>query len=407
LLAGAPLRNRCELAEIRQARAPWRIAESNLVAQDVAFDLNPRRQPAGEGRMPLYLDRQEVQTAKSRDASLFRDLKGILSFAKGRAPALREQLRGVDLSKIRTRVDLARIPVLRKSDLVRLQQERPPLGGVAARPPGALKRILTSPGPFYLAEGYSKDWWRAARAMNAAGFEKGDVVLNGFCYDVGAAARIAESGAHALGCAIMPIYAGKAEWQAEVVEKFGATAYCGPIERLRELIAALERRKRGEMPIRKALCFDATADDVADDRFRRHCVEVHFCYATDELGVIAYGTKLEGGARAEDLVVNEGMIVEIVEPGTGDPTPFGSVGEVVVTRLNSDVPLLRFATGDLAALLPGPSPCGRTNLRLRKGLGQKGLGQVEQKAAERAASCGQNAGVADVATVAPLRLAEA
>jgi phenylacetate-CoA ligase len=320
--------------------------------------------------MTSYLDRCETRAPKAREMALFRDLKGILSVAKGRAPTLRRQLLGVDLSKLKTRADLASIPVLRRSDLPRLQNETPPLGGLAASRAGALKRLLLSPGPAFVPEGHAKDWWGAARAMNAAGFERGDIVLNCFSYHLSAAGRIAESGAHALGCAVVPAGESEIDSELEAIGHLKPGAYCGSPEFLQILLDRSDKRSCDASSLRKAFFLGAAPSAIVEERLRRRGLRVHRCYAIDELGVVAYQTSRENGQPCDEMVVNEGVIVEIVNPETGAALPFGSVGEVVVTRLNSDYPLVRFATGDLSALLPGPSPCGRTNFRFRGWLGR-------------------------------------
>lgn len=320
-------------------------------------------------RMPSYLDRNETRAPRAREAALFRDLKGILSVAKGRAPALRRQLLGIDLSKLKTRADLARIPILRREDLPRLQNETPPFGGLAASRIGALKRLLLSPGPVFVPEGHAKDWWNAARAMNAAGIERGDIVLNCFSYHLSAAGRIVESGAHALGCAVIPAGESEIAREVETIRHLQPSAYCGSPEFLESLLDACEERGGATSSIRRALFLNGVPGANIEDRLRRRGIRVHQCYASDELGIVAYQTRLDNGQPVDGMVVNEGMIVEIVRPGTGIPLPYGAVGEVVVTRLNADYPLLRFATGDLSMVLPGPSSCGRTNLRFGGWLG--------------------------------------
>ncbi|HUZ66939.1 MAG TPA: AMP-binding protein [Beijerinckiaceae bacterium] len=320
--------------------------------------------------MPSYLDRHETRTPRTRETALFRDLKGILSVAKGRAPTLRRQLVGVDLSKLKSRADLARIPVLHRTDLERLQKETPPFGGLAGSRAGAVTRLLISSGPTFVPEGHAKDWWSAARAMNAAGFERGDIVLNSFSYHLSAGGRIVESGAHALGCAVIPAGESGLEQQVDVIRHLKPSAYCGSPEFLQRLLARYDELWGEPAPINKALFSGIAPNVLVEEHLRSRGIRVHRCYGSDELGVIAYQTQLKDGRCSDEMVVNEGVIVEIVKPDTGIPVPFGVVGEVVVTRLNADYPLLRLATGDLSALLPGPSPCGRTNLRFRGWLGR-------------------------------------
>ncbi|HUZ66055.1 MAG TPA: AMP-binding protein [Beijerinckiaceae bacterium] len=320
--------------------------------------------------MPGYLDRYEIRTPKSRESALFRDLKGILSVAKARAPGLRRQLAGIDLAQLKNRADLARIPVLRSAEVARMQSEAPPLGGLAGSRAGAAARLLASGSSTFVPEGHAKDWWSAARAMNAAGFERGDIVLNCHSYHLNAMGRIVESGAHALGCAVIPAGESELDRLVKAIARLRPNAYCGQPEFLKNILIRFRQTFDSTASINKALFIGAGPSAALEDALRRKAIRVQRCYGKEGVGVIAYQTRLKDGAIADEMVVNEGIIVEIVKPDTNAPVPFGVVGEVVVTRLNSDYPLLRFATGDLAALLPGPSPCGRTNLRFRGGLGR-------------------------------------
>ena len=182
--------------------------------------------------MSDYLDRNETRSPPSREATLMRDLRGILSVARPRTPGLRQQLRGIDLNAIRKRVDLAAIPVVRKSDLEKMQAETPPFAGLASTRPGGLRRILISPGSIFQPEGHAKDWWSAARALNAAGFRKGDIVLNAMSYHLTPGGHMMESGAHALGCAVVPGGTASADSQVDIAARLGVTAYTGTADLL-------------------------------------------------------------------------------------------------------------------------------------------------------------------------------
>ena len=320
--------------------------------------------------MPDYLDRNETRSPHSRETALMRDLRGILSVARPRAPGLREQLRGIDLVAVKKRADLARIPVVRKSDLAARQNEMAPFGGLAATRPGALKRLLVSPGPIFEPEGHAKDWWGAARALKATGFRKGDVVLNTFSYHLTPGGHIMESGAHALGCAVIPGGTAPAEAQVDAASRLGASGYVGTPDFLKILLDKAAELGRDLGALRCALVSGAALPASLRAALEGHGIRVQQCYATADLGVIAYETRTDDGALVPGMVVNENVIVEIVRPGTGEPLPAGEVGEVVVTRLNADYPLLRFATGDLSAVIAEPSPCGRTNMRIRGWLGR-------------------------------------
>lgn len=315
--------------------------------------------------MPDFYDRYESRAHSARETALFRDLRALLKIARARAPALRRQLKTVEVDGLRTRADLAAIPLVRKSDLKPAQAERPPFGGLVTTRASHLKRILVSPGPIFEPEGHGKDWWGAARALYAAGMRKGDVILNTFSYHLTPGGHIMESGAHALGCAVIPAGPGNTEQQIEAIQYLRPTAYCGTPDFLKILLDRATASGVDATSITKALVSGAALPATLRDELATRGVLAHQAYATADVGVIAYESRIDAG-----LVVNEGVIVEIVRPGSGDPVAAGEVGEVVVTRINADYPLLRFATGDLSAFLPGRSPCGRTNLRLRGWLGR-------------------------------------
>jgi phenylacetate-CoA ligase len=315
--------------------------------------------------MSEYFDRYETRPAKSRESAFFRDIRAILKISRARAPALRRQLKAVDVDAISKRSDLAQIPVIRKGDLKAMQDEAPPFGGLAAVRANHLKRILVSPGPIFEPEGYGKDWWGAARALYAAGVRKGDILHNAFSYHLTPGGHIMESGAHALNCAVIPAGTGNTEQQIEAIHYLKPTAYCGTPDFLKILIDKAREARLDATSIKRALVSGAALPATLRKELEKAGVSVRQAYATADLGVIAYESVADAG-----LIINEGYIVEIVKPGTGDPVAEGEVGEVVVTRLNSDYPLLRFATGDLSAALPGVSACGRTNMRIKGWLGR-------------------------------------
>ncbi len=315
--------------------------------------------------VPEHYDRQETRSAASRENTLFRDLRGVLKIARPRAPALRAQLKGVDLESLKTRSDLAAIPVVRKSDLKAMQEETPPFGGLTASRASTLKRLLVSPGPIFEPEGHAKDWWGAARAFFAAGFRKGDIVINCFSYHLTPGGHIMESGALALGCPVIPAGVGNTDQQVEAIRYLKPAGYAGTPDFLKILLDRARELNSDGSSIKRALVSGAALPGTLRQELKERGVTVYQNYGTADLGVIAYESE-----QSEGLIVNEGLIVEIVRPGTGEPVPIGEVGEVVVTRLNADYPLLRFATGDLSAFLPGTSRCGRTNMQLRGWLGR-------------------------------------
>ena len=318
----------------------------------------------------MHYDRLEVRAPDVREKAQFKDMRAILKSARPRAPALRRQLQGIKLEDIKTRADLARIPIVRKSDLVQLQADDPPFGGLTGARTGAMRRLLMSPGPIFEPDGHAKDWWGAARALHAAGVQRGDVVLNTFSYHLTPGGHIMESGATALGCPVIPAGPGNTEQQIEAIRHYRPRAYCGTPDFLKIILDKAAELKRDVKSIQRALVSGAALPKSLRDELEKRGVGVRQCYATAELGVIAYETSNARGAVLDGMVVNEHIILEIVRPGTGDPVAPGEVGEIVVTRLNKDYPLLRLATGDLSALTSGKSACGRTGLRIKGWMGR-------------------------------------
>ena len=250
-------------------------------------------------------------------------------------------------------------------ELTSLQEKRPPFAGLTTAKPGALKRLLVSPGPVFEPQGYGRDWWGAAAALYAAGFRKGDIVHNAFSYHLTPGGHIMESGAHALRCAVIPAGVGNTEQQVEAIAFYKPNGYTGTADFLKILLDASDQMKRPALSIRKALVSGAAFPASLQDEIKERGVHAYQAYATADLGIIAYESSARSG-----LICNEDMIVEIVRPGTDEPLAIGEVGELVVTRLNADYPLLRFGTGDLSRFLDGPSACGRSNLRLAGWMGR-------------------------------------
>lgn len=313
---------------------------------------------------PDHFDRHETRDPVQRERAQFKTLRTLLAYSKAKAPQLRQQIKGVDLRVITSRAALAELPVTRKSDLMSLQSSDEPFGGFNAKRCSAMSRLFLSPGPIAEPEGHLPDWWGTARTLFAAGFRKGQVLLNTFSYHLTPGGFIMDSGARALGCAVVPSGPGNTDQQLACIRHFCPNGYAGVPDFLKILIekANEEGIKR---PFERALVSGAALTPPLQKFFSQHKVDVYQAYATADLGVVAYESPARHG-----LVVNETVIVEIVRPGTGDPVPDGEVGEVVVTRLNQDYPLLRFATGDLSKFLSGPSPCGRTNQVLAGWLGR-------------------------------------
>lgn len=314
--------------------------------------------------MPDYFDTLETRAPELREREQLAALSSIVARAMT-APGWAKHLAGVDTTTVTSRGTLAKLPVMRKADLVALQKEHPPFGGLNVTPPGKAKRLLMSPGPIFEPEGQGADWWGAARACFAAGFRAGDIVHNSFAYHLTPGGFILESGAQALGCAVIPGGVGNTEQQLEAIAHYKPNGYVGTPDFLKILLDSAEKSGKDTSSIKHALVSGAALPGSLREELGRRGVAVLQCYATAELGVIAY----ESSAR-EGMIVNETLILEIVRPGTGDPVAEGEVGEVVVTSFNPDYPMIRLATGDLSALMPGVSPCGRTNIRIKGWMGR-------------------------------------
>lgn len=320
-----------------------------------------------------HFDALEIRGTQEREAALMAALPAQVANAQKNSAAFAEILKGVDAASITSRRALAQLPVTRKYELLERQQAqraKDPFGGFSSigwkgmvRSAG-VKRVYQSPGPIYEPEGHAADYWRAGRAMAAAGFESGDLVHNCFSYHLTPGAWIMESGAHALGCAVIPGGVGNTEQQLAAVADLRPHAYSGTPSFLKILIEKAAEAGQ-KLSITKALVSGEACPPSLRDWFMQQGVQAYQCYATADVGLIAYET-----AAREGLVLDEGVIVEIVRPGTGEPLPEGEVGEVVVTVLNPDYPLIRFGTGDLSAVLPGACPTGRTNTRIKGWMGR-------------------------------------
>jgi len=315
--------------------------------------------------MSKFFDALETRTADERAAALAARLPQQIAHAKSKAPYFGETLKNVDATAITSAAALAALPVVRKSDLIELQKRQRPFGGLAAASWGQLGRVFSSPGPIYEPEGRGADYWRTARALFAAGFRAGDLVHNSFSYHMTPGAWILEAGAMALGCTVFPAGVGQTEQQVAAMADLQPNGYVGTPSFLRILLEKADELGVRLPSLTKALVSGEAFLPPVRDALLARGVAGYQAYATAELGVIAYETEARQG-----LVIDEGVIVEIVRPGTGDPVATGEVGEVVVTTFNSDYPLIRFATGDLSAFLPGISPCGRTNLRIKGWMGR-------------------------------------
>ncbi|MFM6986434.1 MAG: phenylacetate--CoA ligase family protein [Hydrogenophaga sp.] len=319
--------------------------------------------------MTEHFDALETRSPAEREAAQMAALPGQLAHAKQHSAAFADILRDIDVSGINSRVALARLPVTRKSELLERQKAHRPhdaFGGFSALVRGpAMSRIFASPGPIYEPEGASKDYWRAGRALFAAGFRAGELVHNSFSYHMTPGAFILESGAHAVGCTVFPGGIGQTEQQLEAMVDLKPDAYTGTPSFLRILLEKAAETGIDLRSLKKASVGGEACPPSLTAWFKERGVDVYQTYATADLGLVAYET-----AAREGLVVDEGVIVEIVRPGTGTPVADGEVGELVVTTLNAAYPLIRFGTGDLSAILPGPCPTGRTAPRIKGWMGR-------------------------------------
>ncbi len=308
--------------------------------------------------MSEFYDACDTQDAAEREAALLARLPALVTAAV-QAPGWARHLGSVDPAAVSTRAALAALPVLRKSDLPAMQRAAPPFGGFRTGVPRG-GRVFASPGPIYECEGAGDDPWRGARAFHAAGFRPGDLVLNTLSYALTPGGFILDSGARALGCAVIPAGPGNTAQQVEVIAQLRPEGYCGTPDFLKILLDAA-----GPTSITKALVSGAAFPPSLQQELTGRGVAAYQAYATADLGIVAYETSARDG-----LVVNEDILLEIVRPGTGAPVPDGEVGEVVVTSFSPEHPLIRLALGDLSAMLPGASPCGRTGPRIRGWMGR-------------------------------------
>ncbi len=319
--------------------------------------------------MSEHFDALETRDPATREAALMAALPAQMAHAKQHAPAFADLLAAVDPATVTSREALARLPVIRKHELLERQKAHratDPFGGFSALRWGAgMGRVFASPGPIYEPEAATRDYWRAGRALYAAGFRAGELVHNAFSYHMTPGAFILESGAHAVGCTVFPAGTGQTEQQLQAVAELRPHAYTGTPSFLRILLEKAAESGTDVSSLRKASVGGEACPPSLRDWFAERGVAVYQTYATADLGLVAYETPAREG-----LVLEEQVILEIVRPGTGDPVPDGEVGEIVVTSLSPAYPLVRFGTGDLSAILPGACPTGRTNTRIKGWLGR-------------------------------------
>ena len=310
-----------------------------------------------------YFDALETRSADERASDQAKALAEQIKRAAS-APGFATHLSDSDTNKVISADDLPMLPVLRKSDLIRAQAERPPFGGFTVKPARHFHHVFQSPGPIYEPGSTDHDWWRMGRFLNAVGVGAGDIVQNCFGYHLTPAGMIFENGARAVGAAVLPAGTGQTELQVTAARDVGCTAYAGTPDYLKVILDKADEMgvslNFSKAAVGGGALFPSLRQEYADRGIS--CLQ---CYATADLGNIAYES-----AAMEGMIIDEHVIVEIVTPGTGTPVAPGEVGEVVVTSLNPDYPLIRFATGDLSAVLPGVSPCGRTNIRIKGWMGR-------------------------------------
>src|SRR5436190_15958456 len=311
-----------------------------------------------------HFDLLETRDPAQREKEQFGKLTQTIARAL-QAPGWMKHLGSIDPASVASRAVLAKLPVLKKSDLVGLQKENPPFGGYNVTTPSKAKRILMSPGPIFELEGHDKDFAGVARALFAAGFRPGDIIHNCFSYHLTPGAWMFDAGAEALGCPVIPGGVGNTEQQVEAIAQLRPAGYAGTPDFLKVILDTAQKAGKDVSSLKKGLVSGAALPPSLRQELSGRGVDVLQCYATAETGVIAYETPAREG-----MVVNESVIVEIVRPGTGDPVPGGDVGEVVVTSFNPDYPMIRLATGDMSAIMPGHSPCGRTNTRIKGWMGR-------------------------------------
>ncbi len=322
--------------------------------------------------MSNYYDALETRDSAAREEAMLAALPGQIAHAKASSAALQQILKNVNPAAVTSRQALAQLPVTRKHELLERQQagrasgSADVFGGFAAVGYGArMPRIFSSPGPIYEPEGAAKDYWRMARAIFAAGFRPGELIHNCFSYHFVPAGSMMESGSHALGCTVFPGGTGQTEQQVQAMAELRPAGYIGTPSFLKIILDKAAEMGVALPSVTKAMFGGEAFPPSLRDWFAERGVAGYQCYATADVGSIAYET-----AAREGLIIDEGVIVEIVRPGTGDPVAPGEVGEVVVTTLNPYYPLIRFGTGDLSAVLSGACPTGRTNVRIKGWMGR-------------------------------------
>ena len=314
--------------------------------------------------MTEFYDALETRTSADREQALIQSVANQVAHAKANTAAYANLLKDIDPSSITSINDIAKLPITRKSELIELQKKDQPFGGLTAKTIN-LSHVFASPGPIYEPGTKKEDFARFARSLHAAGFRSGEIAHNCFSYHFTPAGIMFDSGAHALGCAVIPAGTGQTELQVQTIADLKPNSYIGTPSFLKIILDKAESLGSDVSSITKALVTGEALPASIREGFAKKGIEVCQCYSSADLGLIAY----ESSAK-EGLIIDEGIYLEIVRPGTGDPVPDGEVGEVIVTSFNPEYPLIRFATGDLSAIMDGQSPCGRTNKRIKGWMGR-------------------------------------
>jgi len=317
-----------------------------------------------------FFDDLETRDPEERESSLLKGLSRQIANAQSRSSTFGKILKGVDADEINSREALAKLPVTRKAELIDLQKKTPPFGGLMATPVRDLGRVFASPGPIYEPEAKRNDYWRISRALFAAGIRRGDLIHNSFAYHMTPAGFMMESGAHALGCPVFPAGPSQTEEQVVAMSHLLPVAFCGIPTFLKILLEKAQEMDVDISSLKRAMVSGAALPPSLRAELNSSGVKTLQCYATADIGLIAYETTDADDKTMDGMLLDEEIIVELVLPGTGDPVDEGEVGEIVVTTLNPDYPLVRFATGDLTAVLDGQSPCGRTGSRIKGWMGR-------------------------------------
>ena len=315
--------------------------------------------------MTDYFDHKETRSQNERENDQLQKLQRCLSEAKEKAPYYRKTLADIEPDQISSITDLAVLPVVRKSDLIEMQSDASPFGGLGQVSTGEMARLFLSPGPIVEPQGVDGDIWRVARALHAVGLRKGGVAHNCFAYHFTPAGIMFDFAARTLGCAVFPGGVGQTESQVQAINRFQADAYMGTPDFLKIILEKADALEAPITSIKRALVTGGPLFPDLRGYYESRNIHVRQCYATADVGLIAYESE-----SLEGMILDEDVIVEIVRPGTGNLVAGGEVGEVIVTCFNPNYPLIRFATGDLSALMPGQSPCGRTNRRIKGWMGR-------------------------------------